>query len=95
MISLKQYIKSNNLQTKNPFIYLGNMFLYLKNKGHNDNSNKRALKKAVRKNLPICIKYLSDNDEKSCLCFDNIIYPDLFLRKKDRRKKMLWQLQNA
>lgn len=92
MKSIK-HLCSNGENIKNAFIKLGDMFVFLK--AGKQNIDKKQITQAVKQNMPICVTDMAKNQDCIQLCPKNIFFPDLFLKKKDRVKKLCLELQNA
>ena len=79
---------------KNAFIRFENMFVIIK--GNSEAINRKIAQEAVKENMPICVSKIDGAcDQSLSLNPQNILYPDLFLKKKDRVKKLSLELQNA
>lgn len=78
---------------KNAFIKFGNIFIFLKT--DKQKLDKRQVSRAVRENMPICITNMEGQEGCIQICPTNIFYPDMFLKKRDRVKKLCLELQNA
>ena len=95
MKSLKQYLNLTGKAVKNAFIHLENMFVIVKSNSENK-LNKKIVEEAVKENIPVCITFIENKNENTLsLNPDNIFFPDMFLRRKDRVKKLCLELQNA
>lgn len=94
MNTLKNYFDLNKNTIKNAFIRFETMFVVVNSIGEKI-ENKKIAERAVKENLPICLTSIDEGGEKLSLKPSNIFFPDTFLKKKDRIKKLYLELQNA
>lgn len=95
MKSLKQYLNLTGKAVKNAFIRLENMFIIVRS-GDENKLNKKIVEEAVKENIPVCVTSIENkNGNTLSLNPDNIFFPDMFLKRKDRVKKLCLELQNA
>ncbi len=95
MKSLKQYLNLTGKAVKNAFIRLENMFIIVRS-GDENKLNKKIVEEAVKENIPVCVTSIENKNENTLsLNPDNIFFPDMFLKRKDRVKKLCLELQNA
>lgn len=94
MKSLKHYINLTSKAIKYAFIRLETMFVVINSNGEKVESKKIA-EQAVKENLPICLTSVENGQDSLSLSPSNIFFPDTFLKKKDRVKKLYLELQNA
>lgn len=94
METLKNYFDLTKNSIKNAFIRLETMFVIVNYNGE-EGENKKIAEKAVKENMPICLTYIDEKQEKLSLKPSNIFFPDTFLKKRDRIKKLYLELQNV
>lgn len=95
MKSLKQYLNLTGKAVRNAFIRLENMFVIVRSDDENK-LNKKIVEEAVKENIPVCVTSIENKNENTLsLKPDNIFFPDMFLKRKDRVKKLCLELQNA
>lgn len=92
MKTLKSYFDLTKNTIKNAFIRLETMFVVVNS---NKIENKKIAEKAVNENLPVCLTSVENKQDTLSLNPNNIFFPDTFLKKKDRIKKLYLELQNS
>lgn len=95
MKSLKQYFNLYKGAIEKAVIKLENMFVIVK-ESNTKALDKKVIEEAVRTNKPICVsKFEADKNNSFSINPNEIFFPDLFLKKRDRIKKLFLQVQNA